>query len=1425
MSLLSRIGKIAGGIGSAIEAPFGLIADFATAPWNDDEEFNGFLHTITARGGERGGQLLGGLFGPNQGLSAAVGAIPEPVRSPVGAVVRPVLSGAEWLYREGVGEPLSTAFTVGTVSSGHASRVFDPDTWREAYRVAQHRSPGQAAALGLLNVDVTDPADVAAAQHSDGYKILSGVTDAVTRTFLDPTVVGGKAAAATRTARLTKPITAATDFDKVEASSRFAKFNQALEGKSAAQIRDEFFPNHEHGAIIATTLADAGDSATRAKALRLFMGDYTAQHALRAERADIAGQIERITGEQSILHSLVPSNFAAVNARGQTGLFDDAVSELDRTQAELDVLLSKEEQLARRQAAVASITAQPRVRALDTARTAITRSEVFQKSTLAAPLRRAVTMRPHNLIDLNRPEGDAQIIRLAKQIGFEPEAQDAWRAEYMRAGTPASRADVVTRMEQAGIEKLASDAGMTADEIQAALRQASAGKGQAGEILKSRVYDGEGRSLMTFKDDADGVLHEVPLLVSQTANMLPLTDFAAARQALGKIAEYKRRMGPGAEIPGWLVERFYRVWKPSVLLRVGWPIRVVGDEQMRIMAKIGVMAQMRNLTAGVGNTAHNALLNPALAAQTIAAKEAELGRALTQTERTEIVRQGRRGIGKAATTVEGHTLPAAFAEDSPYEVLSSSHPVFTSAFETEEQTHLRQLRGMAAEHRSIKPDEPSYGAAWLDTVNNQIGRDPLARVFLQGGQVSDGVAFLRSPEGRRYASQIPQRRNDVLTWAGRVKEQVDSYTLANPAIMEKAFHSSATVDDLFAVAPDAAMRPMIHGQALQAALGKDAVTAWFSDKIAAAWKALGSVPTDTLSRHPFFDQMYRQEAARRIKLLDAQAQKTGKALTAEDIEDVARGSREYALTQTRHLLYDLQEQSDLAHTLRFLMPFYSAWQETMTRWAGLAVENPAFIARMRQVWNAPEKAGLITDQEGNPVGWGDETGDKKTIWTGTYDRAGNKVMQEVTVGKDRYVTLPVPKWAQRQFKGLRGTSNVRFNKRSANLVLQGAPGFGPAVQLPVNEIVKSRPDLAESLKAVLPFGAQQSTLGALLPATVKRLDARMAGDEDRSFHNAAMRLYFDQVTDYNLGKRPDKPTWEGALKQARSFYNIRAVASFISPVAPGFQSPYQPYIDAYRRMRAADPQTADQKFLDNYGQEYFALTQALSRTVDGVPPTVEAYGARSKYKDLIEKHPDLGGLIVGAEGAGAFSNSVYQAQLASKVAPGSEHNQRETLSFEEASVKPDVRLGWIEYGKAMDLITAAQQNAGLPNLRVKGAAGLAALKTAITQKLMQDHPDWAAEFQQQDRGAMERRLSALRDLAADKRLAQRPEFQTLHDYFAVRDDFRRLLAARESGALDATSNTDIAAAWESITFAMAERNPAWAALYHRYLDRDNLEAA
>jgi hypothetical protein len=211
----------------------------------------------------------------------------------------------------------------------------------------------------------------------------------------------------------------------------------------------------------------------------------------------------------------------------------------------------------------------------------------------------------------------------------------------------------------------------------------------------------------------------------------------------------------------------------------------------------------------------------------------------------------------------------------------------------------------------------------------------------------------------------------------------------------------------------------------------------------------------------------------------------------------------------------------------------------------------------------------------------------------------------------------------------------------------------------------------------------------------------------------------------------------------------------VSPVSPIFDSPYQPFINAYRngQERLRNDEYAfgkhpdgsaigvDEWFLDSYGEEYFWLTQSLTKTSDGIQPTAEGFDARKRYKDLIEQHPDLGGLIVGNEGNGEYSSGVYQSQLAHDTRPGSGIKQREPLTFDEYTAQPEVRLGWLKYSQAMDTIESERVKRGLPNMQVKAAGDLAMLKRLVTQKLAEQYPAWMDEFSQQDTQKWNKRIA------------------------------------------------------------------------------------
>jgi hypothetical protein len=1422
---LDRLEKVATGFGGALQAPLGLVKDFSTAWKKDDPEFDGFWNVLIGRSAARGGQVTNNLFGPDEGFGAAIGGLPEKqVRQPVNKL----FDGLEWTYREGFSEPYTAL--LGAAQSGDLS----PSSMREQRQYVQDQgvSPGEAIGAIGLNRSIDDPDEIESVPG-----LLSGSIDAALRIVADPTVIGAKAAGAARTALVVKPVKPGSDdFDKIMGSNRLAKVKEEMSGKSAAEIRDRFFPNTPKGDALSSALADV-DDVGKDRILRLAMGDRSQLARLWEERADIAGRIERLEGTQDdLLASLDPENFTKVNglrektkppanlSREEDDAFVGGLAALDdeltRTNRELDVLYRDEADTFRTQTIMGALRAQPRAGVAGAVRHDITRSSFYQQSLYAAPLRKVFNVRPERMIRVDEPDGDFNVQRYLKKTGWAQEHQDEWRSRYMQQMDAESRSRVLVQMEDAALETMAKNAGITPDELAEIMQEVTRGRQQASTVLGGRVFDGEGRSKVTFKDDAANLTTELPLMVPQTANLVPLADLDQVRRALTRIGEI-RRNNPAARVPGELLEGLYRAWKPAMLLRVGWTVRSVTDAQLRIAAKVGVASQLRHITPGLSNTIGNAQKRRLASIASGGSRE-------QRRQAAAEIAEDRIGFG--TMNVHGYQVEKAFGLDPanpvPERAMASSAAAFNRIIGQEERLIDEKLRAATGKWGSLDPvkDAKDYDKSWLRDVNDQLGRDLIARQFLEGKSFDQVLAWTRTPDGRRHMARLPhERRRNPRNTVGAIQEQVESYTLGSAAIKRAALDRKATISLLDEATEGATeARPIIHGELLADVRGQSATGQVLNNFITEAYRMMGTLPEDTLARHPFFDALYTDEATRLIGVLDGQARRAGQRLSMEEIRLAQDQARKYALNQVRRTLYDFAEQSDFAHMLKFLSPFYVAWQEAWTKWAGLAVENPAFIARGRMLWQSPERAGLVVDENGNEVGLDQDTGDTIRYEDGT----------TAVIGKERFVRIPLPKGVSKivGLKGVEGQGELLLSKRSANFILEASPGFGPVLTVPAQEIVRERPQLEESLRFILPYGVGEGVVDALLPSTARRAVAAAQGEEDRVFRNTAMRILTDSVTDVRLGKRDRPLTWQEALERTKQLYNVRAVAAWVMPAAIGFKSPYRPYLDKYRRLRAEDPQNAEARFLDEEGEEFFALTQSFTRSNDGVPPTAEAYAARGEYRDLIEQHPQIGRLIVGEEAAaGAYVSSIYRAQLETKVSPTSNLAQREAMSVEQVVDGPNVRQGWIEFRRAMDYIEAARVERELPNLRVKAAEDLAEIKRQAIDRLREKFPEWYDDFAIVDRNAQAKRLAGLRAVAADERLAARPDIAGLRFYLQIRDYFTALLAWRDgqggSAQLDAAANVDVADAWETVKGAMAERNPAFAAVLYRYLDRDDLSAA
>jgi hypothetical protein len=1450
MAFLDRLHKIAVAAGGATKAVIGFTLGLPAASFKKDE-YDSFIGDIYGNIVASGRDIATSTLGPQSPAGLAIGGQAEGIRHPVRSVTEPITAGLETGYREAIAEPISAFFT--TVAIADEFGKFSP---AQAYRIAQHRSPGQALAVAFDGINPLDEAEVTKFIGTDKGRMISGMADAVLRVGADPTVILGKAAKAVRVAKITKPLDTPEKIVAAVNSPKTAQFSEAIIAfktanpkAAAAQIRDRFFPDHDAGALISTIYGEAKTPEQVHFATRALLGDPEALAILKSQRSVLHEQIaslNRSADQLGPIKAMQETNFNGtivdpMHVRGTVGDggIQGTLFGVDANGIPLDVAAIRDEltqydawdaRLSRMQKGFQTIRTAPRSRLIDKVpaigevRTAVTRSDFYQNTTLGRNLESIFHMNSHPVMNLSNPKSDINIHRMMQEGHLPQDLQDAFRTEYMAAPDDATRLRVAMSAEKTTIAHLAAQAKMSPEELTDIVNKLYESRGQAQEMLKNRIFNDDGSSVLTHQDvNGQWVETYFPPSVTQEATLLPLVNMREIERMTTRLGQL-RAHNPAIGIPREIAEGFTRIWKPAVLLRPAWPLRVVSDEQFRIIAKIGALSHMNNLYTGVKDYGSDFISSTrSVGIKNVAGRD---NRAIRQS------------FGVRAYSTHDLDMEGVFGTPDDvhrkFRDLASSERSWQGFIGDTERHELREFRMAGETFKSVKPDADDYPALYNWAVDH-LATQPIAKRLLAGDSVEDVIKFLHStPEGSDILRANTLKSHNARNWVEEIEREIDRYTTGNPELRDLIRDRKATHDDLARLVPDTHLRPVAHGEALRQATNTGYTMRRIAEITERTFDKLGRLPTDVFSRNPFMGHMYRAEIDRQLTILgDTPIDNVLKA----QIEERARN---FALNETEKLLYDLAESSRFGEMLGFLSPFYNAWQEVITRWTGLAIENPVFAARARLIWRAPEKMGLVTDENGNEIASGEVYSDNEA--------------DPNYRGKDRILHIPLPDWVTDipgMKRALGPKQEIAFNKKSFNLVLQGFPSAGPVATIPLNMIVKDRPELTDNafVEKMLPFGPTHDTLDMIFPSSVKYFLS--AKDQDEKYANTLMRIYNDRIVEWELGNRQGpRPTYAAAKKEADAFTLLRGISAMVAPAAPIWQSPYQFQIDSFRQAQARYGQwlsrrqqgfnepnpladehgidrTPDEWFLDEHGKEYFALTQAVSRTMNGVPPTLEAWNASKENAELIKEFPELGGLIVGAEGGGSFNSAVYNAQKNTPLSPGSGKNQREAIPWDEASIDPDRRLGWIEYRRFMDLIEAERIQRGLPNLQVKGAAELASIKSAFTDNLKDKYPAWADDFNQTDKGKWEKKIKALTTIAADPRMADRPDMQGIREYMKARAGMEALLEDRGSKkngskTLSASSNADLKEMWDLTTGLLISRNLPFADVFYRHLENDPL---
>jgi hypothetical protein len=732
-------------------------------------------------------------------------------------------------------------------------------------------------------------------------------------------------------------------------------------------------------------------------------------------------------------------------------------------------------------------------------------------------------------------------------------------------------------------------------------------------------------------------------------------------------------------------------------------------------------------------------------------------------------------------------------------------------------------------------DMVSYKPAWERAANHQLGNDVVARRILVGETDDKIIAFLESDAAKGIRRDHPFFASNPGAWVTSIRAYVDHYipdlTLQNGKNLRvEALAGRAKADDFIEAMGDVKVSlPDIHGEKIDHALGMGGALSEINKGVDYLMTLLGTLPSDVASRNPFFDRSYRNHMQ---MLIDASDIKKGRIDLAE-VGRLQHIARTHALSDLKKWMYNSDSVTVLASKARYMSAFMGATQDAMSAWSRIMINDPSVAVTLNKLWNAPDKAGLIVDANGNQL----QMVDGKEAWFApTPDEQGNRVRlnpDEVEgVGQGRYITLKLPDAVSPKLFGKESTFLAVANKDSFNTFLNLNPGAGPLLAAPVNEIIMRNPTLVKDehkfeqwvTKQILPFGPTADWTETIMSTSIKEAITAWRGEESDKFNSRTSAIMQTMLFEWARGgKQGDPPTWDQAASRAGNIGALRLAGALALPIQFQYKSPYQPYIDAYNLMKRQDPQNADMKFYERYGEEYFYLTSRVTKSLPGLPTSVKGQDFFEKNRKLIEKHPELLGLIMGEEGAGEFSKSVYEWGKRNSLTPGGDKLRRQRTP-EEVKTDTEERLGWVKYTKFMDAYRADLLERGLKSDRQEGAEDLRETKRAFLDQNAADAPAWRDAFYTVDSQKYQKRIEGMVEIAKDETLRGRDDIQGLTDYLLLREQMKHQLTERaaQGGAktLEAQSNADLADMWDDVKMDLLDRNLAFSNLYDRWLVHD-----
>jgi hypothetical protein len=796
--------------------------------------------------------------------------------------------------------------------------------------------------------------------------------------------------------------------------------------------------------------------------------------------------------------------------------------------------------------------------------------------------------------------------------------------------------------------------------------------------------------------------------------------------------------------------------------------------------------------------------------------------------------------------VEGQMVPSAadgVLGDVMYKMEASGAQTARNYFNSDSiQNSYMSSTMRTASWQKIDPSDLEWYDSMVYYTNEQIRKDSVALKILLGKNDAEILNWFRTNDGKRY---LTVNKNAVQSFGGgsssqflnwiraTVEKTVPQFSDEGVNLRTKLANGTFTKEDIMKF-PEK-LRSSVPG--IELVPGKHTLNQRWSETVNWLFKYLGSLPEDTLLRHPFYETVYKMEMRRLAKLWTSE----GKDFGPNDYAMFGNQAHARALKTLNETLFTIQRYSNPAQFLKFASPFYSAGQNSSRFWLGRTFENPAIPAVGLQIWNAPNQAFEVYDANDNL-----RKVDSSYPFTGANEQV--------------WITVP-----QKVAKSLGiGDNNIwKISKNSVLSTIVNAdnpilPSMAWPVTFPASILFKKLagsafdPDkLLESvgfpgkmIRSTL-TGGQISSKGlveSVLPQNpievrFKRLIQTINGNPDQTASNRIAALNKKKQAELAFEGRPMTSVVlaELAKESTEEVINSLVIETFLAgafPAATSIGTDWELMQSEYNRYVKADPVLGSASFAKDYGNVISSIASgSLSRNVYGIKSNNATLGNIKKWSSFIEKvegytddDDSLIGSLVNTDPS-SFSSVAYQALGDIKIL-GKPLRTKATPS--EQIQKDDINLGWSYY------IPFAQEIDDLARLGQINSDQASFAKKEYSKVIASLHPFWA--FQKRnfdsegDQSAVNFVYAVLEnkdfvkdatggnDYRADLWTALSEEWAPFR--LGISDILQERKAAGGSADINAKSNAEIRASVDQFYQLLTDQYSAFGEFYQRHLYND-----